>query len=98
MKLQDFRYVVVIAEQGSLRTAARSLQLAQSALSPSLSELERELGAPLFERRARGMVVTSLQLATAFGGKANSSQTSLNQRDCRVGPGNFAPNPPQIRT
>src|SRR5450759_3594329 len=55
-----------------------------------LSELERELGAPLFERSARRMVVTSLQLATAFGGKANSSQTSLNPRDCRVGPGNFA--------
>lgn len=43
MKLQDFRNVVVIAEQGSVRAAARSLQLAQSALSPSLSELEPEL-------------------------------------------------------
>lgn len=58
MKLQHFRNVVAIAEQGSLRAAARHLQLAQPALTRSLGELERELGAPLFERRTRGMVLT----------------------------------------
>lgn len=58
MKLHHFRDVVAIAEQGSLRAAARHLQLAQPALTRSLADLERELGAPLFERRARGMVLT----------------------------------------
>jgi DNA-binding transcriptional LysR family regulator len=60
MKLHHFRHVVAIAELGSLRAAARSLRIAQPALTRSVSELERELGASLFERRARGMVPTPL--------------------------------------
>lgn len=60
MKLHHFRDVVAIAERGSLRAAARHLQLAQPALTRSLGELERELGAPLFERRARGMALTPI--------------------------------------
>ena len=59
VKLHHFRDVVAIAEQGSLRAAARHLQLAQPALTRSLGELERELGAPLFERQARGMALTA---------------------------------------
>ena len=58
MKLHHLRDVVAIAERGSLRAAARHLQLAQPALTRSLGELERELGAPLFERQARGMAPT----------------------------------------
>ena len=60
MKLTQFRNVAAIAERGSLRAAARHLGLAQPALSRSIAELERELGAPLFERRSKGMVVTPL--------------------------------------
>lgn len=58
MKLNHFRYAVAIAEQGSLRAAARHLKLAQPALSRSLGELERELGVSLFERGTRGMIPT----------------------------------------
>lgn len=60
MKLHHFREVVAIAERGSIRAAARHLAMAQPALTRSLAELERELGAPLFERRARGVVATAL--------------------------------------
>jgi DNA-binding transcriptional LysR family regulator len=63
MKLHHFRDVVAIAEQGSIRAAARRLRLAQPALTRSLGELERELGVPLFERRARGMAPTPTGLA-----------------------------------
>ena len=56
MKLSQLRAVVAVAEHGSLRAAARSLGTAQPTLTRSLLELERELGAPLFERRSRGMV------------------------------------------
>ena len=59
MKLHHLRDVVAIAERGSLRAAARHLQLAQPALSRSLGELERELGVPLFERQSRGMALTA---------------------------------------
>ena len=64
MKLHHLRAVVAIAEQGSLRGAARHLRIAQPTLTRGLSELERELGAPLFERRPKGMIAT--QLGTIF--------------------------------
>lgn len=65
LKLHHFRHVLAIAEQGSLRAAARHLRLAQPALTRSLGELERELGAPLFERQARGMILTPVGQAFA---------------------------------
>jgi DNA-binding transcriptional LysR family regulator len=63
MKLNQLRDVLAIAERGSLRAAARHLGLAQPALSRSIHELERELNAPLFERRARGMTLTPMGVA-----------------------------------
>jgi DNA-binding transcriptional LysR family regulator len=60
VKLNQFRDVVAVAERGSLRAAARHLGAAQPALSRSIHELERELGVPLFERRARGMLLTPM--------------------------------------
>ncbi len=70
MKLTQLGYVAAIAEQGSLRAAARHLGVAQPAFSRSIAELERELGAPLFERRARGMIATPL--GEAFVRRANA--------------------------
>lgn len=60
MKLQNFREVVAIAEHGSIRAAARALQVTQPGLTRSLAELERQLGGSLFERRSRGVVPTML--------------------------------------
>lgn len=60
MKLQHLRDIVAIAQNGSIRNAARRLGTVQPTLTRSLSELERELGAPLFERHAKGMMPTFL--------------------------------------
>jgi DNA-binding transcriptional LysR family regulator len=60
MKINQLRDIVAISERGSLRAAARHLHSAQPGLTRSVRELERELGAPLFERRARGMVLTPM--------------------------------------
>lgn len=54
----SLRYFREVALQGSLRHAAERLFVAQSALSRQISVLEEELGVSLFERRARGMVLT----------------------------------------
>jgi LysR family transcriptional regulator, regulator of abg operon len=77
MKLNQFRDVVAIAERGSLRAAARHLQLAQPALTRSVHELERELGAPLFERRARGMILTPM--GQAFVRRASAVLTEVRR-------------------
>ena len=58
MKLTQMRDMVAVVERGSLRAAARHLGLAQPALTRSIGTLERELGVTLFERAARGMVLT----------------------------------------
>ena len=84
MKLQNLRDVVAIAEQGSLRGAARRLGTVQPTLTRSLSELERELGAPLFERRSKGMMVTPLgqafvRRATAILNDVRRAQEEFEQ-------------------
>lgn len=58
LKLHHFRDFVAITEAQSIRGAARSLGLDQPALSRSLRELEKELGLPLLERHATGVVLT----------------------------------------
>jgi LysR family transcriptional regulator of abg operon len=58
MKLSQLRNVRAVVEHGSLRAAARVLGLSQPALTRSVQELERELGAALFERRRRGVTLT----------------------------------------
>jgi DNA-binding transcriptional LysR family regulator len=60
MKLHHLRDFVAIAQTRSLRAAARSLGLAQPALTRSLRELEAELGAALVERHARGVHLTEV--------------------------------------
>lgn len=59
MKLHNLRDFVMVAKSGGIRAAARQLNLSQPALSKSISQLEEELGAPLFERSARGSALNT---------------------------------------
>lgn len=84
MKLHHLRDVVAIAERGGLRAASRHLQVAQPALTRSLGELERELGAILFERHARGMTLTEtgrlfVQRATAILHEVRRARDEVDQ-------------------
>ncbi len=56
--LKQFRYFLAVSESGSIAAAARVVNIAQSALTKSIQELEGTLGTPLFERQPRGMVLT----------------------------------------
>ena len=58
MNLIHIRNVIAIVERGSLRSASRQLGIAQPALTRSVRDLEKELGAELFERARAGMTVT----------------------------------------
>jgi LysR family transcriptional regulator, regulator of abg operon len=70
MKLNQLRDVLGIAERGSLHAAARHLKVAQPALTRSIRELERELGAALFERRSKGVITTAVGEMFIFRAKA----------------------------
>jgi DNA-binding transcriptional LysR family regulator len=54
-----FRYIDAIAKVGSIRRAAEELNVASSAVNRMVLDLERELGAKLFERLPRGVRLTS---------------------------------------
>jgi LysR family transcriptional regulator, regulator of abg operon len=58
MKLDQLQHLMAIVEQGSLRAAARRLDLPQPALTRSIRALEKELGVDLFARQTTGMVLT----------------------------------------
>jgi len=77
MKLNQLRDMVAIVERGSLRAAARHLEVAQSALTRSIRELERELGSTLFEREAKGMVLTPM--GRLFYQRASSAVNELRR-------------------
>jgi len=57
-ELRHLRAFLAVADQGSANRAGAALFRAQSAVSRSIHKLERELGVQLFERRARGMLLT----------------------------------------
>ncbi|WP_263368472.1 LysR family transcriptional regulator [Edaphobacter bradus] len=58
MELRHLRYLVAVAEQGSFSGAARTLHVAQSAISEQLTDLEREIGVRLFVRSPRRTSLT----------------------------------------
>lgn len=58
MSLHKLRYFVAVAEHESFSRAAAALNVAQSALSRHIAELEETIGAPLLERSANGVHMT----------------------------------------
>lgn len=60
MKLDQLQHLVAIVDHGSLRAAARRLQVQQPALTRSIGALEKELGGALFLRETKGMVLTDM--------------------------------------
>ncbi|SFT47108.1 DNA-binding transcriptional regulator, LysR family [Kosakonia arachidis] len=58
MLTNELRYFFAVATSGSLSTASEQLFVAGSAISRQIQKLEARLGVTLFERHARGMVLT----------------------------------------
>jgi DNA-binding transcriptional LysR family regulator len=92
MKLSQLRDIVAIVEHGSLRAAARQLEIAQPLLTRSVRALERELGTPLFERDAKGMTLTAAgtlfhRRASVIVHEARRAEEELRQIDGSGGEG-----------
>ena len=58
MNLLHMKYAVEVARLGSLNKAAETLLIAQPNLSRSIKELEADLGITIFQRSAKGMILT----------------------------------------
>jgi DNA-binding transcriptional LysR family regulator len=58
IKLRDLNILLVLGTCGSMAKAARQLATSQSVVSKAIADLEREVGARLFDRNARGVEPT----------------------------------------
>lgn len=58
MTLAQLRYIIMVADTGSMNEAAKALFISQPSLSQSVKELESEIGLELFRRSNRGVTVT----------------------------------------
>lgn len=59
MTLQQIKYVIGIAENGSINKAAEKLFVSQPSLTASVHDLEAELGISIFNRTGRGVTLTN---------------------------------------
>lgn len=58
MKLQQLRYVVKVAECGSITEASCRLFVSQPSVTASIRDLENEMGVHIFERTNKGVIVS----------------------------------------
>ena len=79
MTLTQLRYVITIADTGSMNEASKALFISQPSLSQAVKELETEIGVELFKRSNRGVSVT--QEGIEFRGYARHvvEQYELNE-------------------
>lgn len=58
MTLQQLRYVITVAKNGSISEAAKELFISQPSLSNAIKELEKEMQIVIFSRTNKGIVVS----------------------------------------
>ncbi|AZL59098.1 LysR family transcriptional regulator [Tabrizicola piscis] len=56
--LRQLQFFVAAAEAGSVTGAARALSISQSSVTEAIRSLEDDLGVTLFDRQARGLLIT----------------------------------------
>jgi len=84
MELRHLEYFLGVAEELNFTRAARRLHVVQSGVSAAVRALERELGAPLFERTSKQVALTAagealLPEARATLAAAQSARDAVGQ-------------------
>ena len=77
MRITQLRDLVAVADAGSIRGAARALDISQPALTRSIRQLEAELHTQLLHRTGRGVVPTSS--GKALLARARTIHSELHQ-------------------
>src|SRR5580765_122849 len=84
LEVRHLRLVAAVADVGSLTRAGDQLHLTQSALSHQLRDIEERLGAPLFHRLGKRLVLTPageevLQLARTVLDRLRETEETIRQ-------------------
>ena len=90
MELRQIETFLKVAELGSFSRAAERLGYSQSAVTMQVKQLERELGARLFDRLPRGAQLTDQGRAFAFHAQEVAGVIDRAQASVRVGDGRDA--------
>lgn len=100
MKLNQLKALIAVADAGSIQEGAKLLHLTQSALSKSIKELERDVGAELLVRTARGAALTvcgqamirrSRSIEKELGRMREEIDSFRGAKGCRLAIGYAAP-------
>lgn len=91
----QLEYFVTVADEGQITRAARTLHIAQPALSQAIAQLEDELGLRLLERHARGVTLTPVgvefyeKARVAVTAAAEAAETARSLARAETGTINF---------
>ncbi len=77
MNDRALRYFLAVVRSGSVRGAAEALNVAASAISRHISEMEAEFGEHLLERLPRGVVPTEAGRIVALHAQRQADETAL---------------------
>ena len=83
MNMQQLKALVAVVETGSIRAAARSLHLSQSAVTKGMRLLEEDAGVPLLVRGSRGVVLTHAGQRLLARARLVTRQVSLAREELR---------------
>lgn len=91
MRMEDMRYLIQVADSGSISQAAKNCYITQQGLSRIISSLEKELGVKLFHRNSNRIQLTAAgEVAVSWARELDISyQRMLNEisRNSSDGPG-----------
>jgi len=80
MELRHLEYFVAVAEEHSFTRAAERVHISQSGVSAQIRQLEREVGAQLFDRSARTATLTVAGKAALEHARAHSPPPTRSPR------------------
>lgn len=86
MTLNQLKYIIEIADTGSMTTAANNLFIAQPSLSKAVASLEKEMGITIFARSNRGVYLTEEGTKFLSYARQITEQTELLENEYKSAP------------